>query len=419
MSMKPPSPASLTSPPPSGSLPRLNLAFLGRVNAGKSALVNALSQQTVSVVSPKAGTTTDPVRKTIELFPLGPCVLIDTPGLADTEATLGALREQQTQRILNQTDLALVVVSVRAGWTSVEADLWQTLADKQIPAYVVITQIDSRVEPSTLDSLERTLQALNPQPLQLCFTDSLTGSGLDQLKTALGAFKRPPASQPLISDLVSPGQMVWLVCPQDDAAPSGRLILPQVQTIRALIDCAAYPVITAQAQLQALYERIGQWPDLVITDSQVFGEVAASLPSTCPLTSFSILMARYKGYLDTALEGLEVLSNLQPGDRLLIAEGCTHHRQCDDIGTVKLPRGLKEKLQIDLQFDTCSGHGYPEDLSPYRLILHCGACMLKEREMQNRLEQAKQQGIPVVNYGLTLAWLKGILPRALAPLNRS
>lgn len=376
---------------------RIHIGFFGRRNAGKSSLVNAVTGQQLSVVSEVKGTTTDSVQKAMELLPMGPVVIIDTPGF-DDEGQLGQLRVQQTKRALNRADCAVLVVDGTVGKTAIDEQIIQLLMDKNIPYIVAYNKADLGATAED-DGL---------------VVSALTGDGVWELKERMARLvKTREQTGKLVSDLVRPGDVLILVVPIDKSAPKGRLILPQQQVIRDALKAGAMPMVTRETEYPMALERLGRKPALVVTDSQVFGVVSKATPEDVPLTSFSILMARYKGFLEDAVRGAAALNALQDGDRILIAEGCTHHRQCEDIGTVKLPRWLREYSGADLQFDTCSGREFPEDLSPYRLVVHCGGCMLNGRELDYRRKCAADSGVPFTNYGTAIAQVHGILKRSL------
>lgn len=376
---------------------RIHIGFFGRRNAGKSSLVNAVTGQQLSVVSEVKGTTTDPVQKAMELLPMGPVVIIDTPGF-DDEGQLGELRVQQTKRTLNRVDCAVLVVDGTVGKTAIDEQIIQLLVDKNIPYIVAYNKADLGAATED-DGLT---------------VSALTGDGVWELKERVARLvKTREQTGKLVSDLVRSGDVLILVVPIDKSAPKGRLILPQQQVIRDALEAGAMPMVTRETEYPMALERLGRKPALVVTDSQVFGVVSKATPEDVPLTSFSILMARYKGFLEDAVRGAAALNALQDGDRILIAEGCTHHRQCEDIGTVKLPRWLREYSGADLQFDTCSGREFPEDLSPYRLVVHCGGCMLNGRELDYRRKCAADSGVPFTNYGTAIAQVHGILKRSL------
>ena len=380
------------------SCERTHIGFFGARNAGKSSLVNAVTGQELAVVSDVKGTTTDPVRKAMELLPLGPVVIIDTPGF-DDEGALGLERVKKTREILRTCDIAVLVVDASTGMTPTDRELLDLIRERDIPFLTVWNKTD--------------LAAAQPVPEGTAAASSLTGDGISELKERLARLKPEREERPLAGDLVSPGELCVLVCPIDESAPKGRLILPQQQVIRDLMDHGAIPVVGRDTELDALLKKPGLDPALVITDSQAFRTVSAIVPDVLPLTSFSILMARYKGFLDTAVKGISAAGTLQDGDRILLAEGCTHHRQCNDIGTVKIPRWLRQYTGKELQIDTCSGREFPEDLTPYRLVIHCGGCMLTENAVLARMNQAIRQGIPFTNYGIAIAFMTGALERSL------
>ena len=381
---------------PSGE--RTHIGFFGARNAGKSSLVNAVTGQELAVVSDVKGTTTDPVRKAMELLPLGPVVIIDTPGF-DDEGALGLERVKKTREILRTCDIAVLVVDAGTGMKETDRELESLIRERNIPFLVVWNKTD--------------LAAAQPAPEGAAEASSLTGTGITELKERLARLVPEKEERKLIGDLVSPGDLCVLVCPIDESAPKGRLILPQQQVIRDLMDHGAIPVVCRDTELETVLKKPGISPAMVITDSQAFKTVNAIVPDSIPLTSFSILMARYKGFLDTAVEGISAAKGLRDGDKVLLAEGCTHHRQCNDIGTVKIPRWLRQYTGRDLTVETCSGREFPEDLSPYRLVIHCGGCMLTENAVQARMGQAVSQGIPFTNYGIAIAFMTGTLERSL------
>ena len=389
---------------------RLHIALFGRRNVGKSNLINALTGQEVSIVSDVKGTTTDPVYKAMELLPLGPIVIIDTPGL-DDEGALGELRVQRTRDVLNKTDVALLVTEAEAGLGACERELLALVRAKNIPLLVVFNKND--LTPPSEAALKHAADATQAPVLSV---SSLTRDGVEELKLELAKIV-PEESDTfrIVADLLSPSDIVVLVTPIDKAAPKGRLILPQQQTIRDILEADAIAVVTKEFELRETLASLGRKPRLVITDSQVFAKVSADTPRDVPLTSFSILFARYKGDLDALVRGATAAETLKDGDRVLMAEGCTHHRQSDDIGTVKIPRWLRQHTGKRLVFEHASGMKYPRDLSQYALIIHCGACMLNRREMHYRIQQAKAACVPIVNYGVLIASMQGILPRCLEP----
>lgn len=383
---------------PSGD--RVHIGFFGRRNAGKSSVVNAVTGQELALVSEVKGTTTDPVSKAMELLPLGPVMIIDTPGF-DDEGALGEQRVRRTRQVLNRADVAVLVVDAAAGLCACDKELLSLFSQKGIPFTIAYNKAD--------------LLARRPAaPENGVLVSALTGEGIEALKETIAHLAHTDDTKlRIVGDLIHPSDFVVLVTPIDKAAPKGRLILPQQQTIRDVLEADATAVVVKEFELRETLEQLGKQPALVITDSQVFAKVSADTPDEIPLTSFSILMARYKGLLDTAVRGVAAIDRLRNGDRVLIAEGCTHHRQCDDIGTVKLPRWLKNHTGKELVFETCSGPSFPDDLTPYALVLHCGGCMLTEREVRYRMKCAEDQGVPITNYGTAIAAMQGILPRAL------
>ena len=381
---------------PSGE--RTHIGFFGARNAGKSSLVNAVTGQELAVVSDVKGTTTDPVRKAMELLPLGPVVIIDTPGF-DDEGALGLERVKKTREILRTCDIAVLVVDAGTGMKDTDRELETLIRERNIPFLIVWNKTD--------------LAAAQPAPEGTAEASSLTGAGITELKERLARLMPEKEERKLAGDLVSAGDLCVLVCPIDESAPKGRLILPQQQVIRDLMDHGAIPVVCRDTELETVLKKPGISPALVITDSQAFKAVNALVPEEIPLTSFSILMARYKGFLDTAVEGISAAKSLRDLDKVLLAEGCTHHRQCNDIGTVKIPRWLRQYTGKELKIETCSGREFPEDLSPYRLVIHCGGCMLTENAVQARMAQAVSQGVPFTNYGIAIAFMTGALERSL------
>ena len=378
---------------------RVHISFFGCRNAGKSSLVNAVTGQAVSVVSEVKGTTTDPVSKTMELLPLGPVVITDTPGFDDAGG-LGSLRVERTRQILRRTDLAVLVADSTAGLQETDRELLRLFGERNIPFLVAMNKQD----------LCRTV----PEDDRTVAVSALTGEGIRELKERMARLLPGRAAEKrLIADLVRPADCVVLVCPIDESAPKGRLILPQQHAIRDLLEAGALPLVTRETELPDALSTLAAPPRLVVTDSQAFRAVAPRVPEEIPLTSFSILMARYRGFLETAVRGVAALRSLRDGSRVLMAEGCTHHRQCNDIGTVKIPRWLREHTGRAIEIDTCSGPDFPEDLSPYAAVIHCGGCMITEKEVQARREMAEAQGVPFTNYGLVIAHITGVLERSL------
>ncbi|HHW11756.1 MAG TPA: [FeFe] hydrogenase H-cluster maturation GTPase HydF [Firmicutes bacterium] len=388
---------------------RLHIALFGRRNVGKSSLINALTGQEVAVVSAVAGTTTDPVYKSMELLPLGPVVFIDTPGL-DDDSILGRLRMEKTKAVLRQTDLALLVITPENPWGPLEEELTAVLAKENIPFIILLNKSDRL---AGRDALTKN-PALPKTPL--VEVSALTGEGITDVVAALVKLGKEETEQrSLVDGLVKAGDVVILVTHLDQAAPKGRLILPQQQVLRAVLDRAAIALVTRETELAQTLNKLTSPPSLVITDSQVFGQVNTALPADVPLTSFSILYARYKGNLNRFYQAVQTIKDLDDGDRVLIAEGCTHHRKEDDIGTVQIPKLLKKRTGKQLSFDHVSGGFFAADLTGYKMVIHCGACMLNRREMAYRQDLAGEKGVPMVNYGILLAYLHGILERALKP----
>lgn len=385
------------------SAERVHIGFFGKRNAGKSSIVNAVTGQDLAVVSDVKGTTTDPVTKAMELLPIGPVVIIDTPGI-DDEGVLGELRVKKTKQILNKTDIAVLVVDSQQGLTDVEQELIALFEAKGLKYLVVYNKIDL-LENKNIDTASE----------NVCFVSAVRKDGVELLKEAIGKLAAiEEENNYIVRDLIRPNDFIVLVTPIDSAAPKGRLILPQQQTIRDILDAGAISIVTKETELKHTLENIGKKPAMVITDSQAFAPVAKDTPEDIPLTSFSILMARYKGQLDGAIYGAAAIGKLEDGDTVLISEGCTHHRQCGDIGTVKLPKLLEKTTGKKLQYHFTSGTEYPDDLSAYKLVIHCGGCMLNEREMRYRQKCAADQKIPFTNYGIAMAYMQGILERSIA-----
>ena len=382
---------------------RVHISFFGRRNAGKSSVLNAVTGQDLAVVSEVYGTTTDPVHKAMELLPLGPVVVTDTPGI-DDEGELGALRVKKSWQVLNRTDVAVLVVDGERGLSEEDRKLAKRIEEKGLPLVVVYNKADLL--------LDRNISPLGQiQPL---LVSARTGEGITALKEELARLGRGQENgRRIVADLLNPSDFTVLVVPIDSAAPKGRLILPQQQTIRDVLEAGATAIVVRDTELRETLENVGKRPKLVITDSQAFGQVAKDTPRDILLTSFSILFARYKGNLASVVAGAKALDRIKDGDAILISEGCTHHRQCDDIGSVKIPRWIREFTGVEPKFVFTSGTEFPDDLSPYRLIVHCGGCMLNEKEMKYRLRCAADQGIPMTNYGILIAYMKGILARSV------
>lgn len=382
------------------SAERLHISFFGMRNAGKSSLVNAVTGQQLAVVSEVKGTTTDPVKKAMELLPLGPVVIIDTPGL-DDEGELGRLRVQKAMQVLSSTDIAVLVVDAAIGLRELDRLLIACFRERKIPYITVYNKADLVCERQPLEKHE-------------IYASAVTGENIYALKEKLGAFaKQLQNPKHMVADLLSEGDVVVLVTPIDESAPKGRLILPQQMAVREVLDAHAVAVTCQDTELPRTLESLAVRPKMVITDSQAFERVSADTPVDIPLTSFSILMARYKGDLPTLAAGASALSHLKDGDKVLISEGCTHHRQCNDIGTVKMPAWIERFCKAKPEFTFTSGGEFPEDLSPYSLIVHCGGCMLTETAMKHRIETAISAGVPIVNYGIAIAQMHGILKRSV------
>ena len=385
---------------PSGE--RLHIGFFGMRNAGKSSVVNAVTNQELSVVSDVLGTTTDPVKKAMELLPLGPVVIIDTPGL-DDEGTLGEMRVQKAKEVLAKTDVAILVVDATKGKSELDEELLSIFRERKLPHIVVYNKIDLISEKSEIKENE-------------IYVSATAKKNIDELKELIAKVAKLSKTQkPLVSDLLSEGDLVVLVIPIDEAAPKGRLILPQQMVIRDILDHHCMCVCTQVEELKSTLDSLSKKPKLVITDSQAFGKVAQLTPSDITMTSFSILMARYKGDLRTLINGASQLSKIKDGDKILIAEGCTHHRQCNDIGTVKMPKWIEDFTNAKPDYTFTSGGTFPDDLSEFKLIVHCGGCMLNEKEMKSRMQKANEKSVPIVNYGVAIAHMHGILKRSLAP----
>lgn len=383
---------------------RLHIGIFGKRNAGKSSVINAITGQNLAIVSDVKGTTTDPVLKAMELLPLGPVVIIDTPGLDDV-GDLGQLRIQKAYQILNKTDIAVLVVDSSVGMTTEDEIILEIIKAKKIPYIIVMNKVDllSDIDLEEFSSSDNTI-----------FVSTVNNTNIYELKELIA--KHAPKdtnSKKIVADLLEPMDFVVLVIPIDASAPKGRLILPQQQTIRDILDAGAVAISVKDTELPVALASLGRKPKLVITDSQAFKKVSADTPADIPLTSFSILFARYKGNLKTVVNGARALDSLENGDTVLISEGCTHHRQCEDIGTVKIPKLLKTHTSKELNFEFTSGTEFPMDLSKYKVIIHCGGCTLNEREMKYRLKCAEDAGIPITNYGIALAHMNGILERSV------
>ena len=388
---------------------RTHIGFFGKRNAGKSSVINAVTGQDLAVVSDVKGTTTDPVYKSMELLPLGPVVMMDTPGI-DDEGELGSLRVRRSYQVLNKTDAAVLVIDGTAGASGEDRALLDRIRAKGIP-FIVAVNKKELAGPDAIQGIKKRLDLTDDR---LCPVSAATGEGIFELKERIAAVaKREEPERALVRDLLDPSDIVVLVVPIDSAAPKGRLILPQQQTIRDILEADAASVVVKENELKHVLGNFQKKPKMVITDSQVFAQVSKDTPEEIPLTSFSILMARYKGNLEQAVRGVTALDGLSDGDAVLISEGCTHHRQCDDIGTVKIPRWIREYTGKVIRIETTSGTEFPDDLTGYKLIIHCGGCMLNEREMKYRLSCAEDQGVPMTNYGILIAYVKGILKRSV------
>ena len=402
------------------SADRVHIGFFGRRNAGKSSVVNAVTGQELAVVSDTKGTTTDPVYKSMELLPIGPVMIIDTPGF-DDEGALGELRVRKTKQVLNKTDIAVLVVDATEGKKQCDEELIRIFKEKEIP-YIIVNnkadllsdEISEKVCQNNVSEQRKAEQNALLSSGQEQYVSALTGAGIYELKECIGKLTpNEDMTLKIVGDLLHPGDFVVLVVPIDSAAPKGRLILPQQQTIRDVLEANAAAIVVKESELKQTLEQLGRSPAMVITDSQVFEQVPEEVSEEIPLTSFSILMARYKGYLETAVNGVAAIDHLKDGDKILISEGCTHHRQCDDIGTVKIPRWLKQHTGKELIIETSSGTEFPEDLTSYALVIHCGGCMLNEREVKYRMKCAEDQKVPFTNYGIAIAQMKGILKRSI------
>lgn len=385
------------------SAERIHIGIFGRRNAGKSSIINAITGQDLAVVSDVAGTTTDPVGKAMELLPLGPVLITDTAGL-DDEGELGELRVKKSMQTLFKTDIAVVVINAAEGESSFDRELIEKIKKLNIPYVIALNKCD-------ITSNKAIISGKN-----IIKVSAKTGENIEQLKELIASsIQTGDSKHRICADLISPSDFVVLVVPIDKAAPKGRLILPQQQTIRDILEADATAIVCKEYELRETLASLKKQPKLVITDSQVFAKVSADVPHEIMLTSFSILFARYKGSLEQAVEGVSAIEKLQKGDKVLISEGCTHHRQCDDIGTVKIPRWLNKYCGFELDYEFSSGGEFPENLQKYKLIIHCGGCTLNEREMKYRLACAAEQGVPMTNYGICIAYLQGILKRSVEP----
>lgn len=390
---------------------RVHISFFGKRNAGKSSVINAVTGQDLAIVSSVMGTTTDPVYKSMELLPLGPVVVIDTPGI-DDEGELGALRVRKSYQVLNKTDIAILVVDSTTGKGEEEFALLHKFHEKHIPYLVVYNKID-------LLSVEEIKNLAMSVRAGEVLASAADGMNIQELKEKIATLKPEDTHQyPLIQDLIEPLDLVILVVPIDKAAPKGRLILPQQQTIRDILERGALSLVVRDTELKSTLDHFlaqGVCPKLVVTDSQAFARVSKDVPENITLTSFSILFARYKGELETQLKGVAALSSIEDGDHILIAEGCTHHRQCGDIGTCKMPEWIRNYTGKEPVFEFTSGTEFPDDVSSYKMVVHCGGCMLNEREMKYRIACCQDQGVPITNYGILIAQVTGILKRSLGP----
>ena len=399
---------------------RLHIGFFGCRNAGKSSVVNAVTNQEIAVVSDVKGTTTDPVQKAMELLPLGPVVVIDTPGFDDDDKLLGEKRVERAKKILNKSDIAVLVVSSVEGINKYDEELLTIFKTKDIPFVIVFNKsdlIDDDRKKQLLDNIKNSdllkSTSSDTKNKNVLFVSAVKKEGIEELKNYIGTLKPDDSNKSLLNKIANKNDFIVLVTPIDESAPKGRMILPQVQMIRDVLNHDAYCIVTKETELKSVLENAGRKPNFVITDSQVFKLVDSIVPSDIPLTSFSILLARYKGFLSTAVKGVKAVDTLKTGDIVLIAEGCTHHRQCYDIGTYKIPKWLKERTGADLKLETSSGTEFPEDLSKYKMIIHCGGCMTPDREMLYRMKCANDANIPFTNYGIFIAYVNGILERSI------
>lgn len=391
---------------------RLHIAIFGKRNAGKSSLINAITNQDLAIVSDHAGTTTDPVYKAMEILPIGPVVLIDTAGIDDT-GTLGELRIKKSMQVMQKTDIAIIVID-SSGLTSFDEEIIELLNKKDIPFIIVINKIDESTPTSEM------LQGIERNKYHYTMVSALNKEGIEDLKEQIIKYSSKSFENPsIIGDLIKPGDTIVLVIPIDTGMPKGRLILPQVQTIRDILDNDAMTYVVKERELRWALDNLKTKPKMVVTDSQAFMKVSADTPSDILLTSFSILFARYKGDLLKLVNGARALRNIGANDKILIAESCTHHQQPDDIGRVKIPRWIRQHIDSSVNFEFCSGRDYPDDLSSYKMVIHCAGCMLNKKEMISRIENSKVENIPITNYGMTIAYLHGILDRALKPFEEA
>jgi [FeFe] hydrogenase H-cluster maturation GTPase HydF len=389
---------------------RVHIALFGMTNAGKSSIINALTNQEISIVSDVKGTTTDPVYKAIEILPIGPCMIIDTAGL-DDESELGESRKKKTLEVLAKTNVALVVIDSTIGITENDTAIINEIKEKKIPVVCILNKVDQKsIEKEEINSIEKEIA------VPVVSVSALNKSGIEELKQKIiDLIPDDEDKFKLVGDLISPGDIVVLVTPIDKAAPKGRLILPQQQTIRDIIESDAIAIVTKEHELRETLENLKKKPKLVITDSQVFLKASADTPKDIKLTSFSILQARYKGNLVELVKGAKAIESLEDGDSVLISEGCTHHKQCDDIGTVKIPRWVRQMTGKQINFEHSSGNSFTDDIGKYKLIIHCGGCMLNRAAMLSRIDNAVKNDIPIVNYGVLIGYVQGILERALEP----
>lgn len=389
---------------------RVHIGILGKRNAGKSSLINAITSQKLAIVSEYKGTTTDPVYKAMELLPLGPVMFIDTPGI-DDEGELGRLRIEKTYQVINKCDIVLFVIDGQVGFSNEDKDLWSHLQENKLPTIIIVNKIDKLTE------AEKNILAMQVSQMteKYYFVSTLHNTNIQELKEGIAALCPKKLERPLVNDLFNPSDIIILVTPIDSAAPKGRLILPQQQVLRDILDHQGIALVVQETELADTLTKLNTLPRLVITDSQAFAKVNKIVPPDILLTSFSILLARYKNTLYDAVKAVRALDNIKSGDKILISEGCTHHRQCQDIGTVKLPSWIKNYTDCEPQFIFTSGREFPQNLQEYKLIIHCGACMLNEKEMAYRNNIALEQNVPMTNYGIAIAYMHGILKRTLSP----